>query len=201
MTYSDYKNIFNRFIEYAKANKRCYGNPRWLDDDHTINVIGVRMNDEIDFNDKKYNNDKLYIIQNRPNDMYIAHEYNVTVDPATNKYRIAHLCEGAYESYIVRPHRWIIGRTALCQDAGEVRIVRTDLRGGAIVYEWGYFGINIHNAGGFRNSSLGCTIYLDEYHQEIKQILLNAKNHQDKFTYCIINHKTFNKIKNELSIN
>lgn len=201
MKYSDYKNIFNHFISYAKENGRYYGNPKWQDADHTINVVGIRNNDEIDFNVKKYNNDKLFIIQNRPNDKWILHEYNVTVDPSTNKYRIAHLCEGAYESYVVRPHRWIPGRTALCQDAGEVRIVRTDLRGGPIVYEWGYFGINIHNAGGFRNSSLGCTIYPDEHHQEIKHILLNAKKYQKSFTYCLINYKTFNNIKNELSVN
>jgi hypothetical protein len=174
--YSAWKNIINSFVPFARNEKAVYGNPGWLDEEGSINVIVIRENDENSYNDVIRNNDHLLIFENRPNETFREYLYQVTADPSTNKAGIAHLCQGAYESYTVRPHRWIAGRTALCQDKGEVKIFRTDTKRRIIDFFWGYFGINLHDTGGFWNSSLGCVILaLKAQYQEFKQLLLRTK--------------------------
>ena len=198
--YRYWQNIVNKFIDYSKRKSVIYGIPLWNEETGTINVICIRNNDENSFNDQMRNNDKLVIIENRPNDSYRLYEYEVTSDPSTKKPGIAHLCEGAYNSYVVRPHRWIAGRTALCQDAGEVRVFRTNSAGKLMYYEWGWFGINVHDTGGFWNSSLGCVILADsnQYQQEYKPLLLRAKEMHKKlalnFSLFVVNHKTLEKL-------
>ena len=195
-SYRYWQNIVNKFIDYSKRRFAVYGIPQWQEATGTINVICIRNNDENSFNDSIRNNDKLVIIENRPNDSYRLYEYTVTSDPSVKKPAIAHLCEGAYDSYAVRPHRWIAGRTALCQDAGEVRVFRTNSQGKLMYYEWGYFGINVHDTGGLWNSSLGCIILADLnlYKNEFKPLLLRAKQVHTKlnlnFSLFVINHKT-----------
>jgi hypothetical protein len=199
-TYRYWQNITNKFIEYSKRNFIVYGIPEWHEQTGTINVICIRNNDENSFNDAIRNNDKLVIIENRPNDSFRLYEYSVTADPSAKKSGIAHVSEGAYNSYVVRPHRWIAGRTALCQDAGEVRIFRTYSIGKLMHYEWGYFGINVHDTGGFWNSSLGCVILADskQYQNEFKPLLLRAKDVHKKlnlnFSLFVINHKTLKRL-------
>lgn len=175
--YSYWKNIINSFVPYAALQKAVYGSPAWLDAEGTVNVIVIRENDENSFNDLIRNNDHLLIFENRPNETFRSYLYQVTADPSSNKKNIAHLCQGAYESYTVRDHRWIAGRTALCQDKGKVKIFRTDTKRRIIDYFWDYFGINIHDTGGFWNSSLGCVILaLKAEYQEFKQMLLRIKS-------------------------
>ncbi len=205
--YRKWQLIINRFIEISKTEtKNYFGNPRFLEDQGTINVVTIRNNAENSFNSSSlWYNDDSYIIENRPNDSYLLHHYKVTADPCAPKNKIAHLCEGAYESYVVRPHRWMLGRTALCQDAGEVRIFRTAISGEILFWEWGFFGINYHNQGGYSNSSLACTIYPDAHHSEIKYTLTNSKPVHKKLTsgkysYFLINKKTLERILNELNI-
>jgi len=202
-TYRYWQNIVNKFIGYSKRNFTIYGLPAWHEEAGTINVICIRNNDENSFNDVIRNNDILIVIENRPSDSFRLYEYEVTADPSRKKPGIAHLCEGAYNSYVVRPHRWIAGRTALCQDTGEVRVFRTNSQGKIMParsagghYEWGYFGINVHDTGGFWNSSLGCIILEDLklYRDEFKPLLLRAKEIHKKlglnFSLFVINHKT-----------
>lgn len=205
--YRKWQLIVNRFIEICKTEtKNYFGNPRFLEDEGTINEITIRNNDENSFNYKSlWYNDDSYIIVNRPEDSYALHHFKVTADPCSPIHKIAHLCEGAYESFVVRPHRWMPGRTALCQDAGEVRIFRTDSDSKILFWQWGYFGINYHNQGGFLNSSRACTIHLDINHPEIKYILENSKPVHKKLTSgkysrFIINYKTLERIKNELQL-
>jgi len=207
LKYSDWKNIFNKHLDYCKTKNRVSGSPKWHDDEGTLNVIGIRCNDERDFNFGKYN-DYLVMIMNRPNDEFRMNILKVTVDPGIpnqpGEKNRAHLCQGVWNSYVVRPHRWKsrtfpkIGfqpRWALCQDKDEVEVVRTDSTGKVVGNERGQFGINIHDTGGFRDSSIGCTVvqddndYVDTYLPYIYDVDANdyvPSNHND-LTYCLIN--------------
>lgn len=211
--YTDLKAIAEKHIEWAKANERFRGEPVWHDEPGTLNIIGVRCNTEADFNFGKYN-DYLILVLNKENDEYTSAIINVTVDPATTKNGIAHLRQGAWNSYVVRPHRWArrrfgkfgeINRWACCQDLHTVEIVRTDGKGKIISTERGMYGINIHDNGGYRDSSLGCTvIQSDESYLNIflpmiynlsksKPEPVNFKN----LTYLLINHSQIEKYYGE----
>lgn len=210
-----WKDITVRFIEHCKTYKLpVFGNPKWNDEEGTINVIAIRNNDELDFNNRVRNNDQLMVFENRPNDMFRVYEFPCTTDPATpitlrdflsKKRGRAHLCEGAYESYVVRPHNWVLGRTALGQDANPVQVARSDNKGQFVGFDTGFFGINVHDAGRFWNSSLGCIIIAFEnnlqYKSEFKPCLERAKSVHKKlginFTVFLINHKTLRRLKNE----
>ena len=213
--YKFWRDITNRFLDHCKKeNLPLYGNPQWYDQEGTINVIAIRKNDELDFNNRKRNNDILMVFENRPEDSFRYYEFPCTTDPcapitlrdfARLKKGRAHLCEGAYNSYTVRPHNWVRGRTALGQDINPVRVARSDNNGKFIKYDAGFFGINVHDAGRFWNSSLGCIIisYENEwqYKAEFKPLLERAKPIHKKlginFTLFLINNKTLEKIMNE----
>lgn len=213
--YKIWQEITARFIEHCKKEKLpMYGNPQWNEKEGTINVIAVRNNEELDFNNKVRNNDKLMVFENRPDDCYRLYEFPCTTDPCAPitlrdytrlKRGRAHLCEGAYDSYHVRPHNWVRGRTALGQDANPVRVARSDNKGNLVKYDAGFFGINVHDAGRFWNSSLGCIIISYEnnrqYKTEFKPVLERAKPVHKKlginFTVFLINHKTLENILNK----
>lgn len=210
LSYSDLKNLFEKHLDWAKTNNRVSGTPKWFDEENTINLIGIRCNTEVEFNFGKYN-DFLMVIFNKPGDTYDYQLLEVTVDPFRNKEGIAHLRQGVWDSYVVRPHKWAtryftalkktIDRWACCQDQNKVEIVRTDGKGNIIKTERGFFGINIHDNGGYNDSSLGCTIlkndtdYLERYLPYIydidsnKKVPVNAGN----ISYCLINHSQFEK--------
>lgn len=211
--FSYYKSLCNSFIDYCKKNgKPVIGNPRFLEDEGTINVIAIRNNGELSFNSVKRNNDILYVVENRPNDHFRDYQFEVTTDPAApitlrdylnqGKGR-AHLCEGAYESYVVRPHQWTPGRTALGQDGNEVVVARSDNNGVFKNYDRGFFGINVHDPGKFWNSSLGCIIISFEtrerYTKEFKPTLLRAKQVHAKlklkFSVFLINYQTLKQFQ------
>lgn len=200
--YTIYKEKINNFLKYCERNYAFYGNPEWLEDEGTINVIIIRNNEEIDFNNRLMNNDELIIFENRPNNNFRRYDFKVTADPRSKKNGIAHLIEGAYESYSVGLHRNIIGRVCLRQTEGQVRIARTDTLGRLIGFYWGYFGINVHDSGGFLNSSLGCIVIAydkqSQYQTEFKPLLLSAKQFHKKlnlkFSLFIINYKTFKNL-------
>lgn len=211
--YKLWKDIVNRFIEHCAIEKLpLIGNPKWNDEVGTINVIAIRNNPQISFNNRTRNNDELYVFENRPNEMFRLYKFPCTTDPASPitladllrlKRGRAHLCEGAYESYVVRPHNWVRGRTALGQDANHVKVIRTDNKGAIEKFDTGYFGINVHDAGRFWNSSLGCIIISYEnnwqYEAEFKPCLERAKPIHKKlginFTVFLINSKTLNELQ------
>lgn len=213
--YAILKDLTQKFIEHCKLNSLpMYGVPKWNDAPGTINVISIRNNDELDFNSNKRNNDILYVIENRPNDKFILYTFPCTTDPANPitirdylrlKRGRAHLCEGAYDSYVVRPHNWIRGRTALGQDANPVRVARSDNKGNFEKYDAGFFGINVHDAGNFWNSSLGCIIIAYEnnwqYKAEFKPVLERAKSAHQKlginFSVFLINIRTVQLLTGE----
>lgn len=203
-SYSYWKQIAANFITHCKAEgKPNYGDTDFREDEGTINVFVIRRNPEIAFNDPdKFYNDDSVIIENRPNDSYRPYEFRVTAEPYGRKNKIAHLCEGAYNSYVVRNHRWIPGRTALCQDGDEVKVMRTNAKGHFINYDRGFFGINFHDKNGWGNmvnTSLGCIIHFfqDLYVRDFKPLLLRIKSLgvQKRITIYLINEKTFNLIQ------
>lgn len=203
-SYTYWKKIAENFIKHCADNgKPNYGETSFREEEGTINVFVVRRNAEISFNDSdKFYNDDAYIVENRPNDSFRLYSYRVTADPANRKYKMAHLCEGAYNSYVIRNHRFIPGRTALCQDADEVKVMRTDTNGYFMNYDRGFFGINFHDKNGWGNSintSLGCIILYsqDYYVNEFKPLLERIKSLgvQKRITIYLINEKTFNSIQ------
>jgi len=144
-SYSYWKNIAKKFIAHCKAEgKPHYGDVDFREEEGTINVFVIRRNAEISFNDPdKFYNDDAMIIENRPNDMMRAYPFRVTAEPKGRTYKMAHICEGAYNSYKVSNHRGIPGRTCLRQLADEVKVIRTDTKGNFLNYDRGMFGINM----------------------------------------------------------
>lgn len=210
LSYSEVKTLWVRHLLWAKENNRVSGNPKWFDDPNTLNVIGIRCNSEPDFNFGKYN-DYLVLITNNLNGSYTQALMAVTVDPAKSTVGIAHLRQGVWNSYQIRPHRWTsryfqylqktIKRWALCQDLNVVEIVRTNGKGKVIETERGKFGINIHDNGGSADSSLGCTVLKSDkdYFTKYLPYIYDLENekyipeNKNNITYCLINQSQFEK--------
>lgn len=165
---------------------RVYGDPVFRTEPDTINVLGIRYNHEISFNNDLTNNDNLIIWENTSSNQVRLWRFPVTMDPKSKKVNIAHLVKGVYPSYRVGNHRQVPGRTALRQDDGVVLVARTDKKGEVFEVQTGKFGINIHDSGGFSNSSLGCTILAndDDYKNKYKPLLLRVKA-QRNITYVV----------------
>ena len=207
-SYSDLKKLFTKHLAWSQGNNRVSGNPVWLEEDNTLNVIGIRCNKEIEVNNRRYN-DYLILIHNKNSSDVSIVVLEVTIDPATDKYGRAHLRQGLWNCYVIRPHapsgndernfpnlgwqkRWGICQN---QNSGEVEVIRTDGNGNEIKTERGRFGINIHDSGGYTDSSIGCTViksdesYESLFLPEIYDIQNNSyvpKNRND-ITYCVIN--------------
>lgn len=215
LNYNDIKALFEKHLEWSKANNRTSGEPKWFDEPNTLNLIGIRCNTEVDFNFGKYN-DFLMVIFNKPGGTFDYQLLEVTCDPYKKKESIAHLRQGVWDSFVVRPHRWAtrffkalnktIDRWAVCQDQNKVEIVRTNGKGIVIETERGMFGINIHDNGGYADSSLGCTIlkndsdYLNRYLIYLYDINKKEKIpvNADNITYCLINHSQLESYAGEL---
>lgn len=217
LSYSEVKALWAKHLLWSKENNRISGNPKWFDEPGTVNVIGVRCNTEVDFNFGKYN-DYLILIVNNADGTYSQLIIDVTVDPAKTKHGIAHLRQGVWNSYELRPHKWTsryfnyiqktIKRWALCQDLNNVEIVRTDGKGKIIETERGKFGINIHDNGGYADSSLGCTVleHDKEYFEKYLAYLYDWKNEKvimanpHNVSYCLMNFGSLEKYINEVVI-
>ena len=217
LSYGQIKNLFESHLTWSKANDRVSGNPKWFDEPGTLNVIGVRCNSEADFNKAKYN-DYLVLVFNKPLGKYDVAIIDVTVDPNREKEGIAHLRQGVWNAYCVGIHGQTTGhntrdlpgighisRWALRQDNNEVEIVRTDGKGNVIKSVRGSFGINVHDNGGYKDSSAGCTVikrdedYIEKFLPYTYDVHENKKvpvNHDD-ITYCLINHSNLEKYLNE----
>lgn len=197
----DYFNLFSSHKQVRQS-----GNPAFPSKPNEGIIFGFRCNIETDSNKGKWN-DTLVFIKFLGN-AYIKTVLECTVDPAVDKYGVAHLRQGVWNSYVVRPHRWQssnyrscnpklpanVTRWAFCQDLNPVEILRTNGNGKVISSHNGYFGINIHESTG--DTSLGCTIprsrcewvnnilplIYDVYTS--KHLLSNFKN----LSYCLINY-------------
>jgi len=181
----DYILSYTRF-ELFKQLLYGYTNT-YLDDDrdtspiftnkkNSILVFVIRCNERISFNDKERNNDLLVIAEYISEDNFNVYTFNVTADPKSQKPNIAHLIEQVYTGNI-RPHRWIAGRLAICSDKG-CWYKRTDSKGNPYDAKFGQIGLNIHDTGGYFNSSLGCVILESdsEYKNVFKPLLKRCSN-------------------------
>jgi len=208
LTYNDLKELFTKHLAWSQGNNRVSGNPKWFDDDNTLNVIGIRCNEELDVNNKRYN-DYLILIHNKNSSDVSIVVLEVTIDPAIDKYGRAHLRQGLWNSYVIRPHapsgndernfpnigrqkRWGICQN---QNSGEVEVARTDGHGQLLKTERGRFGINIHDSGGYVDSSIGCTVIKSDesYESLFLPLIYNIQNNnyvpknRTDITYCVIN--------------
>lgn len=187
--------------DFAVPQKRVFGAPVWVTNPDTINLLGIRQNPEISFNDERIDNDILIIVENTSHGLAPRiWTLDCTMDPKSKDSEIAHLLCGVYESYCVGNHRHIPGRTALRQDMNKVLVSRTDKTGKVIKTESGIFGINIHDNGGFKNTSLGCTIIKgkEAYQQKYKPLLLRIK--QSVVSYCVTTQEQIDTYLTQLGI-
>lgn len=211
---SDWERIANVHIDWSKDNNRFTGNPEWQKKKGNISAIGIRFNDERDFNYGKWNDLLVLVYYPKNGGEPIVNYLTATTDPARfyngsgNKIGRAHLRQGSWNSYHVRPHAWKnqtfegIGRIlrwALCQDKDVVEIIRTDRKGNKIADDKfksrDFFGINIHNSPS--DSSWGCTVtqHDKDYVKLMLPLLYDLKNktkiptNHDNITYYLINQK------------
>lgn len=189
--------VWRRYKLICRDRYRMIGIPKLQLDDMSVNLMGIRNNEEIAFNDDEYCND-LLIIEQTQKGSHLFYVFKVTMDPKSKKHKIAHLLEGFYASYRVRPHRWQPGRTAICQGPNDVFVARTRTDGTIIdTYSKhrGIFGINIHNAAGYKNSSLGCTVLEPDseennwhWRDHFKPLVKSISN-KKLISYAVINQK------------
>ena len=189
----NFKTYWDSYGEYCAKVKRTVGTITFREEENAINVMGIKKDPEISFNlENIFYNDILIVSQNviddsgkKDLDFYI---YKVTMDPKGKKDKVAHLLLQMSNSYVIRPHRWIPTRTAICQDKNDVLIARTDSNGNVInanPYK-GFFGINIHDSDKWTNSSLGCTVLEKDslangfhYKNSFKPLLKTVTNNKD----------------------
>ena len=199
---NNFKEIWNLYIGYCKALGRTVGDVSFREGIGNINVMGIKRDPEIHFNSSEaFYNDILVVSQNVENGQKF-YVYKVTMDPKNKKNKIAHLLLGMYDSYNIRPHRWISSRIAICQDRDEVFIARTDKKGNvinAVPYN-GLFGINIHDSDIFINTSLGCTVLEKDsihnkyhYKKSLKPLLKTVAN-VDNIVYAVASLETLSRI-------
>lgn len=192
---------------WSLENDRFAGTPMVFTEPKTANCLGIRENSENDFNNKKYN-DWFVLLVNLEDGSTQKIIFECTVDPAYAKDGIAHLQQGFWDSYVIRPHHWeefdypVIGvqkRWAICNDRNFVGITRTDGKGNVTLTEKKQAKINIHCRKFYIDPSLGCTVIelLLRYATEFIPAIYDIENDKHKLVnhdlmqYCLINHTRF----------
>lgn len=201
-----FKEVWELYLNLAKMKNRVVGIPKFRMGENEINVMSIRNNKEIFFNESQYFYNDLLIIHLNPINFYV---FKVTTDPKGKVNKIAHLLEGIYASYKAnRPHRWVPGRTAIVQDRDVVLVARTDLSGNITINEHkGFFGINIHDSDKYLNSSMGCTVLerdsvQNDFHfkNHFKPLIKSIAN-KESIDYCLINIMSLREILNSIQNN
>lgn len=189
--------VWKDYLELAKAKNRVIGEPKLRLSDGEINVMGIRNNLEISFNENDNFYNDILVIEQTVKQAHLFYVFKVTMDPKGKKFKISHLLEGVYASYTaLRPHKYVPGRTAIVQDRDNVIVARTDSTG-AILNDFkehkGLFGINIHDSGDYINSSLGCTVLEDDsiendnhFENHFKPLIKGISN-KEEIDYMVIN--------------
>lgn len=195
MSFEQYKLLESLYYDFRKSEDNYIAEDVKKISSFTNGEIAafvIRMNKSNSFNDVETNNDLLVILENVNDKNFNIFTFNVTADPKSNKPNIAHVLEQIYRGNI-RNHRWIFGRIAICSDRG-LWYFRT--KAGKIIERlFGMIGINIHDNGGFFNSSLGCVILelMSQYKTVFKPLLQRATN-KENVPVFIMNQYFFNKI-------
>lgn len=181
----------NNYLDEERIQYQIFDNKK-----NNIIVFVIRCNERISFNDKERNNDLLVIAEYISEDNFNVYTFNVTADPKAQNPNIAHLIEQIYTGNI-RPHRWIAGRLAICSDKG-CWYRRTDSKGKPYDAKFGQIGINIHDTGGYFNSSLGCIILeSDSEYKNVFKPLLKRCTNSNNIPVVVINQDYF---KEELKV-
>lgn len=193
----NFHKVWREYLKFATDRNRVIGTPVLRFGEGEINVMGIRNNPEVSFNDEYNFYNDLLIIEHTINLLQEFYVFKVTMDPKGKSNNIAHLLEGVYASYTaLRPHKYMPGRTAIVQDKDSVLVARTNSTGdiikGMSEHE-GLFGINIHDSGGYTNSSMGCTVLESDssennYHwkDHFKPLIKSITNKED-IDYVVIN--------------
>lgn len=202
-SYSDYLALYHLYRDWLRKEKVegtvCFPNSKG-----EIAVFQFRCNENISFNDVEVYNDLLVLMEVVDNSHGIKdYFFDVTVDPKSTKPGIAHTCAQIYRGN-VGPHRGDPNRPCIRSDNGfGTWINRTDGNGNVIDINSsveftsapGHFGINIHNANGALNSSLGCTIFQSEgaYQKIFRPAIVNCVN-RGNIMVALIDEEDFDEI-------
>jgi len=193
----NFNKVWREYLKFATDRNRVIGDPVLRFGEGEINVMGIRNNPEVSFNDEYNFYNDLLIIEHTIKASQEFYIFKATMDPKGKSNNIAHLLEGVYASYTsLRPHKYMPGRTAIVQDKDSVLVTRTNSNGdiikGMSEHE-GLFGINIHDSGGYTNSSMGCTVLEKDssennFHWEkfFKPLIKTITNKAD-IDYIVIN--------------
>lgn len=199
ITYTEALRLWDGLRDYYVANDMYIGDPQRSIDCGAFTTLVVRMNPITDFyvRTKHAFNDFLVFIVNAPDPRVVI--LPCTADPAVfkkpypNPTGIAHIHEGAYQSYWRGTHResW---RTALVQ-MDYLHLVRTDHNGNPNMLEpWNsqsqevkiYLDknakCNVHNSMSKNKPSAGCVVYrswgamgrFDKNFRQVKGIIKSA---------------------------
>ena len=85
----------------------------------------------------------------------IAVAFNATLDAAssTHKFGAPQIAPGLHKAYRLDYHKYEKGRLAVCQRLAPIKVWRVKGK----FFEWGYFGVNIHDSRTWSTWSQGCT--------------------------------------------
>ncbi|TRZ50881.1 hypothetical protein D4R99_05235 [bacterium] len=185
-SYSDYKSLHDKYRAWLTPEKV---EPSTYFPCHKgeIAVFEFRCNEEISFNNEQRNNDLLVLVEiadgaNAIRDYF----FDVTCDPKSKVSGIAHTSAQIYRGN-VGAHRGDANRPCIRSDYGfGTWYNRTDSAGNVqdlnpsdeFTAVPGHIGINIHNANGNYNSSLGCTMFDSEgaYQKIFRSIITACRN-------------------------
>lgn len=186
--FASYKELLYKYCNYLDDKRVTYDS--FTDKKNAIMVFVIRCNERISDNTAIRNNDLLVVVEYISLDNYNVYTFNVTADPKSKQANIAHLIEQVYTGN-VRPHRWIAGRLAICSDKG-CWYRRTNSKGEGYEAKFGQIGINIHDTGGFWNSSLGCVILeSDSDYKNVFKPLLKRVSNSNSIPVAVINQDYF----------
>jgi hypothetical protein len=195
-TFDDFIKIAKDYAGYLKPERVLFDTGSFKKERGYIIDFKIRCNERISFNDKIRNNDLLVIAEYVSEDNFNLWTFNCTVDPATDRPRIAHLSEQIYTGNI-GIHRMTNWRKCIRSDKGAwfKRTVN-----GVVVYEGKEpIGLHQHNSNGLFNSSAGCPILDSEpaYNNVFKPLLARVTN-RNSIACCVINEDYF--LENNLII-
>jgi len=206
-TYTAYKDLYEKYKNWLVPEK-VEPSTNFPEKCGEIFVFQFRFNEEISFNNEMRNNDLLVLGQIKDDEQTISDwMFDVTTDPKSKVNGIAHTCEQIYRGN-VGPHRGDTNRPCIRSDYGfGTWYNRTDSKGevqdlnpsDSFTSIAGHIGINIHNANGAYNSSLGCTIFSNEseYQKVFRKVITSCSN-KNNIMVALINAGDLGDIWDEI---
>jgi hypothetical protein len=193
-TLSDYEGLFDKYKDWLVPEK-VEPDVEFPHMPGEIGVFQFRCNEPISFNNEQRNNDLLVIIKINEDGSVKDEFFDVTCDPKDTKPGIAHSCAQIYRGN-VGSHRGDPSRPCIRSDYGfGTWFNRTDANGEVkdlnpspeLTSIADHIGINIHNANGCYNSSLGCTILSSEgaYRKTFVPLITSCRNKLNIFVALI----------------